>query len=426
MYVYKLFNALEDEKNVFKLHPKITSKRTERWARRHRKLRPPFFLRNRKSLRSQQHNDKQREKSADTRADNLIDFCDRSCYWKYLHSVGDSYAKTFESLCSINPDLMMMFDLEWKFRIDLNKQRFAQELLFYAGNEMLDLTKLSDVGHAFRFQSVYHSKTLNHIPVVFDSGASISITPERTDFVEFSANVDGTTLTGITSSAICKGKGLIELTVLDDNGSKKYIKTEALYVPEAKVKLLSIQRYCSKVKGGARFSVDSEGCVFEFPRSEGGGKLTFDLESNNMLPQTLTVKQWSRKLIKGKEKSDIKTFTVVATENLNLDSSQKQLLEWHYRLGHFNMNWIRALIRQQILPVRRQNVSIVSCLCEACQLSKQTKRSDGAVKKTIRPEKDGALKKNMTAIGGRISMDQFVSSLPGRLAHTYGKEATEK
>ena len=101
MYVYKLFNALEDEKNVFKLHPKITSKRTARWARRHRKLRPPFFLRNRKSLRSQQHNDKQREKSADTRADNLIDFCDRSCYWKYLHSVGDSYAKTFESLCSI-------------------------------------------------------------------------------------------------------------------------------------------------------------------------------------------------------------------------------------------------------------------------------------------------------------------------------------
>ena len=90
------------------------------------------------------------------------------------------------------------------------------------------------------------------------------------------------------------------------------------------------------------------------------------------------------------------------------------------------MNWIRTLIRKRILPVRGHNVSIASCLCEACQLSIQTKRSDEAVKKTIRPEKDGALEKNMTAIVGRIWTDQFVSSLPGRLAHTYGKEATEK
>ena len=143
-----------------------------------------------------------------------------------------------------------------------------------------------------------------------------------------------------------------------------------------------------------------------------------------MLPQTSEAKQWGRKLVH--KSPNMKTFTVVAAENLNLDDSQKQLLEWHYKLGHYNMNWIRSLIRSQVLPIRGQNVSISKCICQACQLSKQTRRSEGAVKKEIRKSKDGALKKNMTAVGGRVSTDQFVSSLPGRLATTYGKESTEK
>ena len=50
----------------------------------------------------------------------------------------------------------------------------------------------------------------------------------------------------------------------------------------------------------------------------------------------------------------------------------------------------------------------------------------GQFKKRIRKHKDGALKKNLLAIGGRVSTDQFVSSLPGRLAHTFGKEKAEQ
>ena len=86
------------------------------------------------------------------------------------------------------------------------------------------------------------------------------------------------------------------------------------------------------------------------------------------------------------------------------------------------MNWIRYLIRKQILPVRGQNVSIAKCVCQACQLGKQTRKTEGAVHQRICPEKDGALKKNILAVGGRVSTDQFVSSLPGRLPTTFGKE----
>ena len=362
----------------------------------------------------------QRESDSDE-----IDLFDRGAYWKCLYSAGDRVASGFDALVTINPDIMTLLGSEWKFDIRLCKRMKTSEFMFHVGNDVImDMTKMSDAGHIFRFQSIYHAERVGNIPIIFDSGASISITPDKKDFIRFDANTDGTTLSGITSTAICKGKGTIKLTVLDDNGSKRDIITEALYVPAAKVKLLSVQRYIIKAKNKSNFTIDEKGCVFTFPSTQGGGKLTFDLDSNNMLPQTPTIKQWRRKLVK--KANTMQTFTMVAAENLNLDQSQKQLLEWHYKLGHYNMNWIRFLIRQQIVPVRGQNVSIATCLCQACQLSKQTRRTEGAVNKKIRIEKDGALKKNLTAVGGRVSTDQFVSSLPGRLAHTYGKESAER
>jgi hypothetical protein len=138
-----------------------------------------------------------------------------------------------------------------------------------------------------------------------------------------------------------------------------------------------------------------------------------------MLPQTSALKQWGRRIVPEHSES---TFTIVSSDNLNLDPAQKQLLEWHWKLGHFNMNWIRYLIRAQVILVRGQNVSIATCLCSACQLAKHTRRSEGTVKKKIRKSNDGALKRNNTTVGGKVSTEQFVSSLPGRLDHTFGRE----
>ena len=396
-----------------------------RWRRRHRKRKPPFYKRRQSILLKHRiSNQGERCPSADTSHHCDFDLCDRRCYWKYLHRTGDYLAQCFDNLCTLNPAIVSMFGAEFKFNIGCHQRKYTTEFLFHLGNELImDMTKLSDAGHIFRFQSVYQAHHAQDKPLIFDSGASISITPDRNDFIKFSTNISGTTLSGITERAACKGRGTIKVTVLDDTGSKRDIITEALYVPAAKVKLLSVQRYCRKVKGKASFHINENGCVFTFPITQGGGTITFDLESNNMLPQTSVMKQWGRKLVK---KKNLSVFTVVSADNLNLDGAQKQLLEWHYKLGHYNMNWIRSLIRQQVLPVRGQNASIASCMCQACQLSKQTRKPEGTVLQKIRPEKDGALKKNIVAVGGRVSTDQFVSSLPGRLATTFGKESVEK
>ena len=58
----------------------------------------------------------------------------------------------------------------------------------------------------------------------------------------------------------------------------------------------------------------------------------------------------------------------------------------------------------------------------ACQLAKQTRKSEGTSTKKIKADKDGALKKNILRPGAMVSSDQFVSSVPGRLPNTYGRE----
>ena len=140
---------------------------------------------------------------------------------------------------------------------------------FMVDNTFIDLTKASDSGTLIRFQSVYHAATQGS-PIVFDSGASISITPDKNDFVSFNDDGSNTNLTGITSTAVCKGKGTIHVNVLDDTGECRTIVTTALYVPAARVKLLSVQRYCREVKDGSSFVVNESGCVFTFPRQLGG------------------------------------------------------------------------------------------------------------------------------------------------------------
>ena len=296
---FGLCTGMEASGSYYVPEPYVSPTRHTRWARRHRRRKPPFYKRRQRYLiQIRQQMTKQREMDEF----DSFDFCDRGAFWRNLHNTGDYIASGFDSLCLINPDLMTLFGCEAKFHIGASRPTTTAEFALHVGNDVvMDLTKLSDAGHIFRFQSVYHAENIGGKPIIFDSGASISITPDKSDFIKFQENTNGTTLAGITSSAVCQGKGTIKFTVLDDNGSKKEIITEALYVPEAKVKLLSVQRYCRNVKHRARFSIDGDRCIFEFPTTQGGGKLTFDLESNNMLPQTSPIKQWARKIVRKKE-----------------------------------------------------------------------------------------------------------------------------
>ena len=130
-----------------------------------------------------------------------------------------------------------------------------------------------------------------------------------------------------------------------------------------------------------------------------------------------------------------RTFLSVADEtNQNLTASQKELLTWHWKLGHANFQWIQTLCRHPtsdskrcILPTKlAKTSSFPAPKCAACMLGKQARRTPTLSIGHHLPNKDLLLKTNHLNPGDCVSLDQYQSSIPGRLEHTYGKEKKDE
>ena len=354
--------------------------------------------------------------------------CHSLPYWRVLHT--SVLPDVWDSICKINPDIVSMIlggDDSMIQSGHLGSNHRLLNLAFHSGSSVLDLTDATSTSNLFRFHSVFHVQDMEHgAPIVFDSGASTTITPYKSDFVEgVNTNPDAigsSQILGIGANAAVKGVGRIRLSVYTDSGAKREIITDALYVPDARIRLLSVCRYREEYSGqGCSFLLDDFGCTFTFPKSQGGGKITFDYRGDNYIPKTTA---YSQRFGKSASRQDKNAFMILDNSNVNLTAAQKELLKWHFCLGHFNMRWIQRLITKKVLSVTENNVTSKNaiCNCMACTLAKQTRRPEGTVKQTIRDEKDGNLKKGILRPGSMISSDQFVSSLPGRLPNTYGRE----
>lgn len=124
---------------------------------------------------------------------------------------------------------------------------------------------------------------------------------------------------------------------------------------------------------------------------------------------------------------------VLESANINLTMAQKELLSWHYRLGHYHISCIQQLARPRpnapdsdpLIPLRHK-VSTTSpatdIKCHSCRLGKATRRPDGTHVDSIRKDRDGGLSKEILRFGAKIATDQFVSSVRGRRLETQCKE----
>jgi hypothetical protein len=183
-------------------------------------------------------------------------------------------------------------------------------------------------------------------------------------------------------------------------------------------------RYCHGVRDETHFSCNGVEAVFKFPKQQGGGQKTFPIHDFVPRCSIAAVSTFSRKK-KSHTRKKAEGYSVASDTNINLTLSQKALLKLHFQLGHWNLPWIQSLIRQGVLKCpegMRATTKDALCQCAACNFAKQTKRPDGAKHQEIRPEKDGSLKKDQIRPGSKVFTDQFVSSVPGRLLNTYGKE----
>ena len=257
---------------------------------------------------------------------------------KYLHI--SSCAQFYEELCSQSSDP----EAEFKNYCAAETVNMISTLFQSTATKHLafHITELIDSVTNGVLRTAYWCDQDDPIPIIFDSGASISVSPVKEDFINL--NTGGShDLSGLTCATQIEGTGTVEWTVMDDHGKSHKIVTEAYYVPKARVHLFSTFPYFKhpENKGGnGAFVVNDQGASFYWPNS--GAIRSFEMSQSN-LPVAYPKQSASAQAYTASV-SDMACPSVLDESNIHLDNSQKQLLLLHQRFGHFNMHWIQNLM----------------------------------------------------------------------------------
>jgi hypothetical protein len=276
------------------------------------------------------------------------------------------------------------------------------------------------------------------LPVLFDSGANCCITHRRDDFVgEYTKLTHGPIVNGIGKGLKIVGQGNVAWTFKDEDNMYRTLKLPCYYVPSSQTRIASIGQI---MKAYPDESIHFQGQEFVMSgnKADNRGCIRIKFCATTFLPLGYTSPHKVNPQVH-KAKSDkqdhlkILPGSASLTEgvNFNLAEPEKEILKWHYRLGHVGMRRIQWLFRQNVLNTSERTrrlqlaASKLSCgpLCTACQYSKQRRKTSPGSMKRNDTTNFGALKKDKMFPGQQVSVDHFFSSSKGRLIHTYGKEA---
>lgn len=296
-------------------------------------------------------------------------------------------------------------------------------------------TRLKNLAHALRaaFTDPQSTRTEigkdRHYDVIWDSGASISISFCRADFVGPIEDVSyGTKLVGIAKGLKVAGKGHVAWSFVDSTGMLRTLKVPALYVPGANVRLLSTTDLMKQYPDETLVMQDKRLVLSGVKGSSPLRRpieILFDPSTN--LPIGFAYSQDVGPVVSQAFNSVLST---VSSHNHNLSPAEKELLRWHYRLGHLDFKKIQFLMRTGVLASSESARRLQSAasklskrpLCAGCQYGKQRRLPSPGTKRTVVRDREGALKHDNLFPGQRVSVDHFVCSTRGRLPNTRGKE----
>jgi hypothetical protein len=291
--------------------------------------------------------------------------------------------------------------------------------------------------------AVYKSSPVSsedYLPIVLDTGASTALTPIRKDFIGDLQEANTPEIRGISSALKVMGTGTIEWDVRDFYGVTRKIFTEALYVPGATIRLFSPQQYF-RIHGAGDLYCDKDYCRLCLAD---GQEMTFPYDIGCRLPLMLPSQGFSLNLV-GFAKEEVRRLhelvhlSVADVRNENLTNAEKELLLWHFRFGHCDMARVQSLFaqpqsrlgvddlgrRDSFLEARYPSMSGLRSplpVCAACKLSNMARVNPVSSSRMKHPGETKLLSAGKVRPGARVSVDQYISGLPGRLPNTYGKE----
>ena len=112
--------------------------------------------------------------------------------------------------------------------------------------------------------------------------------------------------------------------------------------------------------------------------------------------------------------------TITHKTNQNFDELQKELLRWHYHLGHISLQDIQALLQTGALAtthaIRRLHKRAANLKhadrpkCASCLFGKQTSQAKPGKRTTVVQERDGILSADKLHPGQRVFVDHFMCS----------------
>ena len=288
----------------------------------------------------------------------------------------------------------------------------------------------------FRYPKKIRREEAEHFfPIVWDSGASVCVTNNRNDFKvgTFRTDASISEISGYAHGTTAKveGEGTVEWNVLDIHGRNRRLTLKAIYMPNAKVRLISIQTYLDKYGGTIQF--DKEGANIHGAVKFGKGTLWAPKNCPSNLPMSMGHSHNhnsinSISVYPGS--SSLAPVPAVARENINLTGAEKELLGWHERFGHIAFAKVQHLMKAGVLAtsdagrrLQRSASQLHPLKCAACIFAKQRQRSSPGQVVKVNQAREGVLRKGNLLPGQEISVDYFQCSQKGRLFTSRGKSA---
>ena len=258
--------------------------------------------------------------------------------------------------------------------------------------------------------------------VIVDSGASVCISPHRSDFVTY--NNSNMKIKDLSSSNTVAGEGIVRWNLEDSLGNPVEIEVLGYHIPTAKVCLLSPQVLLKTIGGQALLN----GSEIKF-NLDNGHEFSARLCPRSNLPLIPLAQQqqknfWNEAFgyTAGNMSKINELRSVLSRKNTNLSSSQKELLFWHQRLLHTSVEWVQMLMRdQKWLPSHGSEHSLhtgpfiktksraptcdtAGLKCTACLCAKASCRSPSNL--AARPSrKENKLKRGDVTPGSGVSAD---------------------
>ena len=300
------------------------------------------------------------------------------------------------------------------------------------------------------------SQPLPVFPILIDTGCSVTTSGFISDFEGNIVPGDFGVIKTANGEAEIKGFGMVQWHTCTIDGEPITVRVPAYFAPDIHLRLFSPQDYARYHKQDPNtvcfngspnwFSFHHESSTFSGcahgnrviigNRDPQSGLFFMFAEDRHNVP------------LQGEMASDTSaqpschchpSFNVHDPKNVNLSRTQKRLLLDHSRLGHVRMGLVQSLYAQPednspgfldsgpsrdpcLVCPDKGTMNCAHPLCQTCQVSKARRRGANTKLSKPNPETTPILRVDDLEPGDCMSVDQYESSVRGRLPHTRGRE----